>query len=165
MAALPGLTRSLAVLGLLVASAACSTDPVSSGRPGNQPDAAMADFAVGGQWQRCHQMGMCVYRLDVSTPGGTISGELEPIGAMANSGALAPGNGIPARLPLGPTTLTFVSTMLGDTLEPNGEQTVLGEDARCEVELVIDTELAEFSARVTFAPGKCTIELAKVATR
>ncbi len=159
MAALPRLTRFLALVGLLLASAACSTEPSSSVPPTTQPDAAMADFVVVGQWERCHQMGSCVYRLDVSTAFGTLSGDLEQIGAMANSGALAPGQGIPARLPLGPTTVTFTSTMLGDTIEPNGEQTVLGEEARCELDFIVDTEMAEFTARVAFEPGKCTIEL------
>jgi hypothetical protein len=101
-------------------------------------------------------MGSCIYRAELVTSEGRRSIDLQ----IAGGDALLPGPGIPAELPSGSYELEFVSTMLGDTIEPNGSVTVLGEEARCKVEFSVDPgEQAAFHAAVAFVPGTCTIEL------
>ncbi len=158
--ALRGLGPWVAAVAIAATVAACTADPVETPPPTVEAPAPMAGFVLDGTWERCHQLGACVYRLELTGPKGVETVDLEPVGA--ESGRLVPGPGFPARLALGSYNLTVVSTMLGDTLEPNGEQTVLGEEARCEAQFLVDNEMAEFTARVRFAPERCTVEVSSM---
>ena len=142
---------------IVAAVAACTVNAVESQTPTVEVLQPVAGFVLDGTWERCHQLGSCVYRLELTGPEGVTTVDLEPAGVDA--GRLIPGPGFPARLTLGSYNLTLVSTMLGDTLEPNGEQTVLGEAARCEAQFLVDAEMAEFTARVRFKPEMCTVEV------
>ena len=153
------LGRSIAALLLLGAITACSTEPVTTVVPTPREADLVATFELVGTWERCHQMGACVYHLELAAPHGTVTADLERAGAQFESGPLVPGPGFPSRLAAGPHTLTLVSTMLGDTIEPNGSQTVLGEEARCDADFVVRPERSGIVARVAFTPGACTIEL------
>ena len=107
-------------------------------------------------------MGSCIYHAELVSSEGRRSIELQ----TAGGDALVPGPGIPASLPVGSYALEFVSTMLGDTIEPNGSVTVLGEEARCTVQFSVNpADKVEFHAAVSYVPGKCTIDLtSKIAT-
>ena len=134
----------------------CGASPAPTKLP------ASADFRSGsatleieGTWVSCHQMGSCVYHAELVTSEGRRSIELQTVGD-----AVVPGPGIPAELPVGAYALEFVSTLRGDTIEPNGSLTVLGEEARCEVQFSVDPgDLVAFHAAVAYVPGKCTVDL------
>jgi hypothetical protein len=138
---------------------ACGDRPVATVVATPSEAELVATFEIVGTWERCHQMGACAYHLELAARHGTATADLEQAGAQFETGPLIPGPGFPSRLAAGPHTLTLVSTMLGDTIEPNGSQTVLGEEARCEAEFVVGPERSRITATVAFTPGACTIEI------
>jgi hypothetical protein len=119
----------------------------------------IATFQVTGTWQRCHQMGACKYTVDLATPTGVETVELLRLSAVDDAGALTPDAGLPAKLTIGAHALTVVSTMYGDTLGPNGEQTVLGEEARCSADFVVDGTTSRVMATVALVPGTCSVAI------
>ena len=135
----------------------CQPGPGSSAPPATaSPPPGSATLEITGTWAPCHPMGSCVYRAELVTAEARRTIDLR----IAAGDALVPGPGIPAELPAGSYELEFVSTMLGDTIEPNGSVTVLGEEARCTVQFSVGPgEQAAFHAAVAFVPGTCTIEL------
>ena len=128
-------------------------------RPSGTPVQPVADFRIDGKWQRCHELGTCVYQLVLQGPDGEHRGDLEVQNAGAQQGPLVLGPEFPARLVPGPHTLTLISTMLGDTIEPNGEQTVLGEEARCSTRFTVTEKSVIVNATFEFVPQRCAVEV------
>ena len=153
--------RTLAVLTALAVAAVAACGPAASPSPTRESLEAVADFTIDGTWQRCHQIGGCEYHLELDGPDGIRTAELVRLSAQGDSGTFAPDEGFPARLVAGEHTLTLVSTMFGDTIEPNGSVTMLGEEARCEADFTVDEKTTIVQAKFAFVPGRCTLEIIK----
>ena len=148
-------------LPIIVAFALAACGPAATPSPTRETLVEVADFEIDGTWQRCHQMGACEYHLELDGPDGIRTAELERLGAVGDSGPFAPGEGFPGRLVAGEHTLTLISTMFGDTIEPNGSVTMLGEEARCETDFTVDETTTIVQAKFAFVPGSCTVEIIK----
>ncbi len=115
---------------------------------------------VGGTWERCHQMGACEYTIELATAQGSATAELVRLSATGDTGSLVVEDGFPAKLSVGAHEVTVLSTMYGDTLEPNGELTRLGEEARCFEGFVVAEGATRVLIEVSLRPGRCTIDVA-----
>jgi hypothetical protein len=154
------MTRSSAgrqglLAGILLAIAGCSTGPTT---PPLGPPTAAAALEVRAEWAPCHQMGACVYSAELVGPDGGSS----TAGFDVQQGGLAViGPGLPAELRDGEYRLTLVSMMLGDTIEPNGAQTVLGEDARCTTQFTVGPGALKVAVTGSFRPGLCAVSVSE----
>jgi hypothetical protein len=81
--------------------------------------------------------------------------ELVRLSAEGESGDLVAEQGLPTELAPGAYELVLLSTMYGDTIDAFGNQTVLGEDARCQVPFRIDAGTVGLEVIVNFQPGTC----------
>ena len=142
----------LVALTLVGCSGVVSSPPPTAGREGS------AALELKATWARCHQMGACVYSLALTTPEGVRSVALERANSTGDTGPLTPGAGFPARLAGGSYDVTLVSTMLGDTIEPNGSITVLGEEASCTATFDVGPQTSVVQLIAAFTPGRCTVE-------
>ncbi|HET9851686.1 MAG TPA: hypothetical protein VFP56_04180 [Candidatus Limnocylindrales bacterium] len=148
-------TAGFVLAAMVVLGCDATSDP-GTAPPETTLPGASATLQIEGRWVACHQLGACIYRAELVSPEGRRPIDLQMVGGDV----LAPGAGIPAQLAVGSYALEFISTMLGDTIEPNGSQTVLGEEARCTVQFDVEpAAMVEYRALVSFVPGKCTIDL------
>ncbi len=104
-------------------------------------------------------MGACRYTIELTTSEGATAVELVRLNAVADRGDLVAEDGLPVKLAPGPHRFVVQSMMYGDTIEPNGEQTVLGEEARCETTFDLQPGLMEVHVDVRLVPQSCTITI------
>lgn len=146
------LLRGGAFLAILVAGA-CQT----LAKPSPSLSEGTVSFDVTGTWQRCHQMGACKYTIEIRRQGGSSTTELVRLNALGSEGQLIVEDSFPGTLAPGPHEVVVLSTMYGDTIEPNGEQTSLGEEARCESAFEVAAAETSVHVVVTLVPGICTV--------
>lgn len=146
-------TRRLALIGTLVTVVGCRA--FASAAPSLPP--GTIPFEVTGTWERCHQMGACKYAIEISTRVGSSTVELVRLNAVGDAGQLVAEEGLPSKLSPGPHELTVISTMYGDTIEPNGEQAVLGEEARCTTSFAVAPGETSVHVFVALVPQQCTV--------
>lgn len=147
------IARGLALLAILGSAVACQTFADAS----PSPAPAAAKFEINGTWQRCHQMGACRYSVELTTPNGASTVELVRLDPGGEEGTLIAEDGLPATLHPGAHALTVVSTMYGDTIDASGNQTVLGEEARCSAAFAVSVGTTGVHGVVTLVPQSCTI--------
>ena len=147
------LLRRGAFLAILVVVGACQT----LGKPSPSLSEGTVSFDVTGTWQRCHQMGACKYTIEIKRQGDSATAELVRLNAPGDEGQLIVEDPFPATLAPGPHEVVVLSTMYGDTIEPNGEQTSLGEEARCETAFEVAAAETGVHIVVALVPGTCTL--------
>ena len=146
-------TRRLALIGTLMALVGCRA--LASASPSLPP--GTIPFEVTGTWERCHPMGACKYTIEISTPVGSSTVELVRLNGVGDAGQLVAEAGLPATLAPGPHDVTVRSTMYGDTIEPNGDQTALGEEARCTTSFAVAPGETSVHVAVALVPQQCTV--------
>lgn len=148
------LRTSLMTAALALASLGCAPTPASPS-PSPTTGPPIGSLQIRGTWIACHQMGECRYSAELRASTGTSTAPLE----ARSDGELRLHPGIPDQLPAGNYEIELIATMYGDTIEPNGSQTVVGTDARCEAAFRVGPGRSVTIVTATFTPTLCTLDL------